>query len=1068
MVSPPPIVLERSFMKRPHLPCSFGFGNRLALVAILFLFSASSAYGQQDRVDYRRQIRSLLSDRCYKCHGPDPAERQAGLRLDVRDAATQKLESGNTAIVAGNASSSSLVERIKSTDPQMKMPPESSGKSLSAAEIMLLETWVAEGAEWKDHWSLLQINRPESPLTGPAAESANPIDRFVRDRIAKEGLHHSPRADRITALRRITFDLTGLPPTPAELDLYLQDESSEAYEKAVDRLLQSERYGENMARYWLDAVRFGDTHGLHLDNERSLWPYRDWVIRAFNQNMPFDRFTIEQLAGDLLPDSTLDQKIASGFNRCNVSTSEGGSINEEVLVRYAVDRTEAVGTVWMGLTLGCAVCHSHKFDPISQKEFYQLYAFFGSAADAAMDGNALTPPPVMKITNSEQAAELKRLDDQAAAIKQQVVDQLAQVTYEDPTPAGPTTDLSVPADFVWIEDATPSQAKLEGNSAWEFVGAPDHPVHTGEKATRRQATGLSQHFFTGANPGLRVGEGDKLFAYVYLDPANPPREVMLQWNDGSWDHRAAWGEDVIPWGAAGTPSRVAMGPLPPLGEWVRLEVEAAKVGLNPGSTINGWAFTQHDGICYWDHAGIVTRTPQGDAGFESLAIWEAFERSQSKSNIPGDVQAAIKVEDAQRTDEQRRLSRNYFFENIYPKTRPQFAALQQQLAATVKQRADFENAVPTTMVMAELPQPRETFVLVRGAYDKRGEAVTADVPAVFPRLPVGATPNRLALAQWLVAPNHPLTARVIVNRFWQQYFGRGIVRTSEDFGAQGELPSHPELLDWLASEFIQSGWNVKALQKLILMSETYRQASNVSSELLQHDPENILLARGPRFRLDGEVIRDTALAVSGLLVEKQGGRSVRPYQPEGIWEAVAFQGSTTQNFKPDSGEGLYRRSLYTFWKRTSPPPSLTTFDAPSRENCTVRRPRTNTPLQALVLMNDKQFVEAARKLAERALQNSEDSTANAATDDDPTRWDQPIRYAFRCATSRLPTNDELFVLRGFVQTQYARFAATPDAANQLLSVGDAPRDERYNANQLAALTMGANLILNLDEAVTKE
>jgi mono/diheme cytochrome c family protein len=1024
--------------------------------ALMLLAALSSTPARGESVDYRKQIRQLLSDRCYKCHGPDAAERQAGLRLDLRDGATAKLESGAVAVVPGDLAASALVERIKSTDPDRRMPPPASGKSLSDAEIGLLESWVVQGADWKDHWSLLRIERPEPPATD-AAMPGNPIDRFVGARLAREGLTFSPPADRVTAIRRLTFDLTGLPPTPEELDAYLNDPSPDAYEKAVDRLLKSTRYGEHFGRYWLDAVRFGDTHGLHLDNERSLWPYRDWVIRAFNDNLPFDRFTIEQLAGDLIPDATLDQKIASGFNRCNVSTSEGGSINEEVLVRYAVDRTEALGTVWMGLTLGCAVCHSHKFDPISQKEFYQLYAFFNAAADAAMDGNALLPPPITKLTSAEFESQFKTIDEQIAQIKAGIADQLRSVQYEEPVAAADAAaDASLPREYVWIDDDAPPKAKLEGNSPWEFVTRDAHPVLSGERATRRMATGLSQHFFTGADPGLRVGEGDKLFAYVYLDPANPPKEIMLQWNDGSWEHRVAWGDDVIPWGAAGTPSRVLAGALPKTGEWVRLEVDAAQVGLQPGATINGWAFTQHDGTCFWDKAGIVTRTPQAGMGFESLLAWEAYEKAQSKSSLPGDLQAAIKLEAGQRTPEQQQKIRDYFVEFIYPVSRAMFEGPHQQLAEANKRRAELDNSIPSSMVMADMPQPRPTFVLTRGAYDKPGEAVTADVPAVFPRLPADAPRNRLGLARWLTDPSHPLTARVVVNRFWQQYFGVGLVKTAEDFGAQGDPPTHPELLDWLASEFMQSGWNVKALQKLIVMSTTYRQSSHVRPELLQRDPANELLARGPRFRLDGEVLRDTALFTSGLLVEKQGGRSVRPYQPEGIWEAVAFQGSTTQNYKADSGEGLYRRSLYTFWKRTSPPPSLSTFDAPSRETCTVRRARTNTPLQALVLMNDVQFVEAARKLAERAI--------GQAPSDPPAA----IRAMFRLATSRLPLADEESVLSRLHGGQFAKFAADPEAATKLLAVGSAPRNDAIPAAELAAMTMVANLILNLDESVTKE
>jgi len=1025
-----------------------------AVVLFILLSTVDAAQGQAPVIDYARQIRPLLSDRCYMCHGPDEVQRKSELRLDLKDAAFGKGESGAIAIAAGKSAESELVKRILATDEAVKMPPPDSGKSLTAAEIGLLKTWVEQGANWKDHWSFVKPERPAPPTVPWEDQVRNPIDRFVFARLQREGLKPSPRADKVTLIRRLTLDLTGLPPTLAEVDAFMADQSPESYERVIDRLLKSPRYGEHFGRFWLDAVRYGDTHGLHLDNERSLWPYRDWVINAFNRNLPFDQFTVEQLAGDLLPEATLDQKIASGFNRCNVSTSEGGSINDEVLVRYAVDRTEAMSTVWLGLTTGCAVCHSHKYDPISQKEFYQLYAFFNAAADPAMDGNSLLPPPLLKLPSLEDTAQLKAYDEQVAAVRQKITAELAKIEYQEP-PAPANTPTTDPKDFVWIDDAAPPGAKLEGNSPWEFVAAPQ-PVLLGSKSSKRTAQGVSQHFFTGATQPLKVGEGDKLFAYVYLDPANPPKEVMLQWNDGAWEHRATWGEDVIPWGQAGTASRFAAGPLPKAGEWVRLEVEASKVGLAVGALINGWAFTQHDGTCYWDQAGIVTRTPQDGQGFESLASWEAYEKSLAKPTVPEPVIAAIRLEADKRNDDQKKLIRQHFFENIYPKTKATFAAMNQEIATLTKKRADREAAVPSTMIMADMPKPRDTFVLVRGQYDKLGEKVSLGVPAIFPPMAADSPLNRLGLARWLVAPNHPLTARVTVNRFWQQVFGTGIVKTAEDFGSQGTTPTHPDLLDWMSVEFMANGWNTKDLMKLILMSHTYQQSSQVTPELVQRDPTNELLARGPRFRLDAEVLRDSALATSGLLVERVGGKSVKPYQPDGIWEAVAFVGSNTSVFKQDSGDALYRRSMYTFWKRTSPPPSLMTFDAPSRENCTVRRARTNTPLQALVLLNDKQFVEAARKLAERMM------TEGGGT------FEQRAAHGFRLAVARVPTTDEMAVLQRVFAKQSAYFQANAEAATKLLSYGEAKRNEQLPAVELAGYTMLANVLLNLDETVTKE
>lgn len=1015
----------------------------------------SPAAGPPPAIDYARQVRPLLSDRCFRCHGPDEAERQAGLRLDQRDAAIAKLATGVVAIQPGDAAQSELVARILSTDPDKQMPPPDSGKTLSAAEIGLLKAWVEQGAPWKDHWSFVKPTRPEPPASRHAPLVRNPIDSFVLSRLEREGIEPSPAADKVTLVRRATLDLTGLPPTPAEVDAFLADTAPDAYERLLDRLLKSPRYGEHMARYWLDAVRYGDTHGLHLDNERSMWPYREWVIGAFNNNLPFDRFTVEQIAGDLLPNATLAQKVASGFNRCNVSTSEGGSINDEVLVRYAVDRTEAIGTVWLGLTLGCSVCHNHKYDPISQKEFYQFYAFFNAAADPAMDGNNLLTPPVMKIPSEEQTGKLKSLDDQVGDLRRQVSEALAKIDYQEPA-ADPAKPANASIEFVWIEDETPPKARQQGDTPWEFVTAPQ-PVFSGSKATKRSASGLSQHFFTEADPPLSIGEGDKLFAYVYLDPIEPPKEIMLQWNDGSWEHRAVWGENLIEWGQTGTASRQLMGPLPKVGEWVRLEVEASKVGLGPGARVQGWAFTQHGGTVFWDKAGVVTRTPQGGGlAFESLAAWTAYERGQTKSTLPGPVQEAVKADPEKRSDDQKKRLREYFLENVYPKTKAEFAPLRKRIDELTKQRSDLDAAIPSTLVMADLPQPRDTFILVRGQYDKRGEKVAVGVPAILPPLAPEAPRNRLGLAQWLVSPEHPLTARVTVNRLWQQLFGAGIVKTAEDFGSQGQPPSHPELLDWLAIEFQAGGWNVKSFLKMVMMSHTYRQTSRVTPALAQRDPANDLLARGPRFRMDAEVLRDSALSVSGLLVERQGGKSVKPYQPEGLWEAVGFVGSNTSVFKQDAGDALYRRSMYTFWKRTSPPPSLATFDAPSRETCTVRRARTNTPLQALVLMNDKQFVEAARKMAERLFREGGDN------------FDSRAAYGFRLATGRIPTAAESAVLKRVYEAQRKLFDADKAAAEQLLGYGDAKRDPAFDAADLAAYAMVANLILNLDETVTKE
>jgi len=1029
-----------------------------ALWMTFAVWTSRTSAGEK-RVQYNRDIRPLLSDNCYKCHGPDKNQRQAGLRLDQRNAATKKLESGNAAIVPGSRAKSELWRRISSKDEFTQMPPPDSGKNLTPEEIALIGKWIDQGAEYQKHWAFIPPKRPKLPPVKNENWVRNPIDRFILARLEKEGLQPSPEANKETLIRRVTFDLTGLPPTIEEIDDFLNDTSPNAYEKVVDRLLRSPHYGEHRARYWLDAARYGDTHGLHLDNKRSIWPYRDWVINAFNTNMPFDQFTIEQIAGDLLPNPTLSQKVATGFNRCNVTTSEGGSIAEEFRVRYAVDRVETVGTVFMGLTVGCAVCHEHKFDPISHKEFYGMFAFYANTADRAMDGNALLPPPSVKVPSAEQQRKMQQYEQQIAGLQQRIQKELASIKYTEPKQPD-DAQVAEPREVVWIDDALPQGAVPQGNEgrdSWKWVTSQEGPVFSGDKATTRTGDGTTQHYFTGAKPGLKVSAGDKLFAYVYLDPANPPKQIMLQFNDGTWEHRATWGGNYIPWGKPGAPSRRRMGKLPPAGKWVRLEVDAQHVGLKPGSTINGWAFTQYDGTVYWDKAGIV-KTDAVPKHFDSLLAWEAAQKRVKNSKLPNTVKQALKVPRKKRNAAQAKTLRNYFLEHACTKTRSTFEPLHKRLAAVEKKRQQLEKSIPATLIMLEKQKNRRpTYVLKRGEYDKpdKSQKVKPGIPAAFGALPENVPRNRLGLAKWLVSRENPLTARVTVNRFWQQSFGTGIVETTEDFGSQGKWPSHPALLDWLAVDFIDSGWNVKRMQKMIVMSATYRQSSELTPKSHRRDPDNRLLARGPRFRLDAEVIRDNALAVSGLLVRTIGGPSVKPYQPTGLWKAVGYTNSNTANFTQDHGKKLYRRSMYTFWKRTAPPPTMSIFDAPSREACTVRRERTNSPMQALALMNDTQFVEASRKFAERIVTEGGSTT------------DERLTFAFRCCTARKPDGDELRVIKQVYDSHLAEYRKDPKAALKLLSVGEAPRNKQLDPAELAAWTMVANLILNLDETITK-
>jgi hypothetical protein len=1167
------------------------------------ILAASALAGTNDAprdIVFNRDIRPILSDNCFQCHGPDRVQRQADLRLDREEAAHSPLASGEgAAIVPGKSAESVLMTRVETTDEALLMPPPETGKKLTPEQIEMLRAWIDSGASWQKHWSFLTPELPAAPVVTTPDWTRNPIDNFILHRLEAEGLAPSPEADKEALLRRVTLQLTGLPPTIEEMDAFLADESPDAYEKVVDRLLASPAYGEHMARYWLDAARYGDTHGLHLDNERSIWPYRDWVINAFNTNQPFDQFTIEQLAGDLLPSPTLSQRVATGFNRCNVTTSEGGSIDEEYYVRYAVDRVETTSTVFMGLTLGCSACHDHKFDPLSQREFYQLFAFFNSLTEKPMDGNALSPPPSIKAPTVEQQAKLAELDALLVSTEQRLDAPLPEVdakqaAWEQEMPAklraqwqplDPTETKSTGgATFRKLDDgSTLVEGTNPDKDTYEITAEVDA---TGMTAIKLEALADDSLFERG--PG-RSGNGNFVlsefeaeaisrenpkavkrikFAYAQADHEQATGEFFVEKAiDGNLDDANGWAIEGMnrhenraamfvanePFGfAGGTILRIRLkhesqytthaigrfklsvssdaslvpakwsnwsllGPFKGAGTNEAMETDfGPETGVDLAATYGeektAWVakpefvdgeshglsgdLTAHylyrtvysptprrvtlslgsdDGVKLWVNDDLLlskgeVRLLAADSDIVTVSLPAGESRILMKvvnfdggygfyfkptKEDAGDEQLQILplllVDAAQRTPEQQKLVRDYFRREHSPL----WQETQNQLADLRQQKRDLEAQVPDTLVMEEMPEPREAFILVRGQYDAKGDPVVRDVPEVLPPLPEGVKPDRLALARWLVDPKHPLTSRVTVNRFWQQYFGTGIVKTSEDFGFQGEWPSHPELLDWLSREFVDSGWNVKALQRMIVTSATYRQSARVTPELLQRDPENRLVARGPRFRLDAETIRDHALFASGLLYEQVGGiKSVKPYQPPGLWEAVGFTSSNTAVFQQDHGDALYRRSMYTFWKRTSPPPPMTIFDAPTRESCTVRRARTNTPLQALTLMNETQYVEAARNLATRAMLRGGMTT------------DERIAYAFRLSTSRRPTEDEVAVLREVYEQQLVEYKASPEAAMKLISIGESPRQEQADPAELAAWTMVANLIFNLDESVT--
>lgn len=1024
------------------------FLSLLGLLVASFDYQLAAA---DDPVSFTRDIRPILSDTCFACHGPDDQTREADLRLDVAEAA---LQSG--AVAPGDLEFSELWVRINSDDPSDRMPPENFHRQLTQSERDLIRAWIESGAEYAEHWSFVAPEEPEVPRN----DADNPIDAFLRRRLQAEGLSPAPLADRRTLIRRVTLDLTGLPPTPDEVDAFVADSSTDAYERLIDRLMNRVAYGEHMARYWLDLARYADTHGLHLDNERSMWPYRDWVVRAFHKNLPFDQFTRWQLAGDLQDRPTRDQLIASGFNRCNVSTSEGGSINEEWVFRYAVDRTTTTAEVWMGLTAGCAVCHDHKFDPISMREYYSMYAFFHSAADPAMDGNKIDTPPTLKLYSREDEEKVSGLERQLAALGGEVKTKLTQLKYVDPATVDPPPPV-LESESVWFDDAFPPGAKLQssgGPSA--LVGPGDGEVFRGQRALRRKASGVAQDFYNQGADQFVVPQGAKIFVHCFLDPQDTPETIMIQFHTDQWKHRAVWGAEAkIPFGKPKTTEKVLMGPLPEAGKWVRLEVNAKKMGLKAGAKIKGYAFTQFAGTVTWDYLGVESKVDTASDPAWSWQVWKKQKAGKRNNELPEGLRQLVrgKQPDDWSQQEAKRIY-DHWLEHFYAGADEILGEIKARRAKLEEEKSRIEKDTPLTFIMADLPKPRESFVMLRGAYDQPGEKVGRAVPAFLPKLPERREDrdyNRLDFANWLVSGEHPLTARVAVNRFWQQLFGTGIVRTSGDFGSQGEPPSHPELLDWLAVEFVQQGWDVKQLFKLILTSHAYRQSSKVTDDAWRLDPENRLLARAPRLRLDAEVLRDQALLISGLLVRDVGGKGVKPYQPPNIWEPVGFGNSNTRYYQQDTGDALYRRSLYTFLKRTAPPPFMSTFDAPNREQSCTRRLRSNTPMQALQLMNDIQHVEAAREFASRIIHSGGDDAKDR------------IRWAWTVVTSRPPTEAEVSVAAGALMAHQTRYAKDTEAARELISYGESRPDESIDAAELASYTMLANLILNLDETITK-
>lgn len=1042
---------------------------RLSTVLPLLVLGSLPGFAAPGTVQFNRDIRPLLSDNCFACHGFDAKKRKAGLRLDTSEGAFAPNKEGRVAIKPGDLAGSELWKRLQTTDPDDVMPPPETHKSLTAAQKDTLKRWIEEGASYQKHWAFEPIASPTIPPAQPGQTSWNPIDRFIAARLATDGLKPSPEADRTTLIRRLSFDVRGLPPTVAEVDAFLADTAPKAYERLVERFLDTPQYGEQMARHWLDVARYADTHGMHLDNERQMWAYRDWVVSAFNRNLPFDRFTVEQLAGDQLPSPTQDQLVATGFNRCNVTTGEGGSIDAEWLFRYAVDRASTTAQTWLGLTAGCAVCHDHKFDPLSQKEFYSLYAFFYSSADPAMDGNALRTMPTVQLMGAEDTKRIADFDAGIRSAEERLNAAVDRLVYVDPATLDPRP-AARDEDVVWFDEEIPAGFRVQGSPGFVTVDAGQ--VFSGKKSLRRQETGLGQDVFEADSGRLAVPAQARLYTHVYLDSENPPKAIMLQFNTDGWEHRAIWGDpDAIGWGEKGKAGRFHMGALPEPGKWVRLEVPADSVGLKQGDAVKGLAYTQVGGTVFWDKAGVVGKIDPANDPSQSLGAWLSQNQGKEIGELPEPLRKVLKdVPVKDRTPEQNTGLRDFYLSRICSLTRGEVEPLRQKVAELRKQRDAFVEAIPQTFVFKDLDKPREAFVMQRGAYDKPGEKVEPNVPAVLPPLhpasasgasPGGTQPSqatrskRLDLALWLVAPENPLTSRVTVNRFWQQFFSTGLVATPDDFGSQGQPPSHPELLDWMASYFQATGWDVKNLVRLMVTSATYRQSSVVTPEMIARDPANRLYERGPRYRLDAEQLRDNALFVSGLLDATFGGKGVRPYQPPNIWEPVAYSGSNTKDYRQDAGGSLYRRSLYTFFKRTAPAPFMTSFDAPNREQFCTRRERSNTPLQALQLMNDVQHFEAARGLAERML------LEGGKTPEDR------IAYGYQTVLARKPSADELAVVSDALKQHLQRYAGDPDGAMKAITFGESRPNPSLPEGELAAYTLAANLLLNLDETVTR-
>ncbi len=923
---------------------------------------------------FNRDIRPILSDKCFACHGFDPKKREAKLRLDIREDALK-----SKAFVPGKASESEIIKRILTKDEDDLMPPSKSHKTLSDAEKETLKRWVDQGAKYEKHWSFELPTKAALPAVKDKAWVRNAIDAFVLAGLDEANLKPAEEADRRTLARRLWLDLTGLPPKPEEVEAFVNDKAPNAYDKLVTKLMDSQQWGEHRGRYWLDAARYGDTHGIHIDNYREIWPYRDWVINAFNRNQRFDEFTIEQIAGDLLPHPTREQLIATGFHRCNITTGEGGAIPEEYLAQYANDRVTTTSWVWLGLTANCAACHDHKFDPITQKDFYSMAAYFRNTTQEAMDRNAKDVKPVLYLP---APADEKRFNELPKLIADSTSAQAAR--RKDGAKEAEAWAKEISAEKLAIK-AKPVTGDIVTTKAFS-IAARVKPAKNGVLEG-----GL---FVQGKKFGLQVG---KLIAVTKKDVLNPGKEQHLM---ATFD-----GKNGIVLYLDGKES-----------EQVRNGTVNAKAKLEGTSEVRKYA--------------------------QALSKRDAQSLSEEAN-----LRKVAAIAPDKRTAAQKTQLQEFYFRSVDTAS----VEIAAKLDALSSEDTALKARTTVTHIQEEKPGEAMANILMRGAYDKLGEKVTAAGFSALHSMPADAPKNRLGLARWLMSPENPLTARVTVNRFWQELFGTGLVKTAEDFGSQGERPVNQALLDWLAVEFRESGWDVKKLFTLMVTSATYRQMSKTTPEKLERDPQNRLLSRGPRFRMDAEMVRDYALAVSSTLSPKMGGPGTKPYQPSNIWEIVGLQGA---RYTQDKGENLYRRTLYHFWKRQSPPPNMEVFNAPTREVCTVRRERTNTPLQALVTLNDPQFVEAARRLAEAVMKEKKDDSAI-------------IAELGQRVLQRPLTDAETKVVRATFTDLQIEFTTHPERATAFLAIGEAKADTTLPAPRLAAFGMVASQLLNLDETLNK-